>query len=216
MSIVKIKSSNTASAAPSSLVAGELAINYLDKKIFYRDNAGAVQSFDLILFSTIQTALNLKQDKPTVLTLGTLFTSNLVARANVTGMSFPIIAGKKYKIEIIGNYQTAATTTGGSLGYVLSSGTGTIMGEIRMAITQGTSAADLTQSIYAVNATNTTAGSFITSTGVSAINAPHKIISNLIFDCLTTGVFQLQWGSEVAASSSQINSGMVMIVTTLN
>lgn len=216
MSIVKIKSSNTASAAPSSLLDGEIAINQKDKKIFYRDNLGAVQSFDLILFSTIQTALNLKLDKPSVITLASLFSSTSVTRSNVTGMSFAVTAGKKYKIEIIGTYQTAVTTTGGSLGYVLTSGTGTIMGEIKMAITQGTSATDLGQTIFAINATNTTSGSFMTSTGVSAVNAPHKIISSLIFDCTTTGFFQLQWGSEVAASSAQINAGLVMIITPLN
>jgi hypothetical protein len=38
----------------------------------------------------------------------------------------------------------------------------------------------------------------------------------LIFDCLTTGVFQLQYGTEIAASAAQMNAGSVMIVETLN
>jgi hypothetical protein len=46
--VLKIKSSNTASAVPASLVRGEIAINQLDKVLFYPNNAGVVQSFSLV------------------------------------------------------------------------------------------------------------------------------------------------------------------------
>lgn len=152
----------------------------------------------------------------TVLTLASLFASTSVTRANVTGMSFAVTAGKKYKINLIGDYQTGVTTTGGSIGFILTSGTGTIKGRVCMAISQATVATELATTIRAINATNTTAGSFITSTGVSVIDRPHYFTGDLIFDCLTSGVFQLQFASEVASTSAQLNAGSVMIIETLN
>jgi hypothetical protein len=44
---VKLKNSGTASAAPSSLEYGELAINYNDEKIFYKNSADEIVEFDL-------------------------------------------------------------------------------------------------------------------------------------------------------------------------
>jgi len=45
--VIKIKNSGTASSSPSanSLATGELAINYRDGKLFYKDNLGAVKFF---------------------------------------------------------------------------------------------------------------------------------------------------------------------------
>jgi hypothetical protein len=45
---IKIKRSNTAGVVPATLVDGEIAINQADKKLFYRDSSGAVQSFSLV------------------------------------------------------------------------------------------------------------------------------------------------------------------------
>ena len=206
--IVKIKNSSTSAASPTGLVAGEIAINVKDKKLFFLNELGVLQSFDL--FPPVGTTSR------NVLTLANLFSSTSVTRVNVTGMSFAVAAGKKYKITLIGDYQTAALTTGGSLGFILTSGTGNIKGFVTMSISQSVVATDLTTTIRAINSINTTAGSFTISTGVSVINSPHYFCAELIFDCLTTGVFQLQWATEVAASSAQINAGSVMIVETLN
>jgi len=205
---VKIKNSAAIGAEPSGLVAGELAINIKDKKLFFLDELGALQTFDLIT----PVGSSIRQ----IITLTSLFSSTSTTRANVTGMSFAVTSGKKYKITLMGCVQTAATTTGGSIGFVLTSGTGTICGFITMAISVSTAATDLTTTIRAINATNTTAGSFITSSGVSVINTPHYFTSELIFDCVTSGVFQLQFGTEVAASAAQINAGSTMIVEVLN
>jgi len=46
--VVKIKSSNTTATVPASLVRGEIAINQLDKVLFYPNHLGVVQSFSLI------------------------------------------------------------------------------------------------------------------------------------------------------------------------
>lgn len=45
---IKIKRSNTVGVVPATLVDGEIAINQSDKKLFYRDSLGAVQSFSLV------------------------------------------------------------------------------------------------------------------------------------------------------------------------
>jgi hypothetical protein len=45
---IKIKRSNTAGVVPTTLVDGEIAINQADKKLFYRDSLGVVQSFSLV------------------------------------------------------------------------------------------------------------------------------------------------------------------------
>ena len=46
---IQLKRSGTASAAPSSLVHGELAINYnvADGKLFWKDSSGTIRSFSL-------------------------------------------------------------------------------------------------------------------------------------------------------------------------
>ena len=142
--------------------------------------------------------------------------STSVTRSNVTGLLHSIVAGKKYSIKIIGDYQTAVLTTGGSLGFILTAGTGVIRGSARMSVSQTTNTTDLQTTIRVIDSVGTTAGSFITSTGVSIINSSHHLWAELILDCNTTGTFQVTWGSEVATSSAQLNSGTAMIVEVLN
>lgn len=43
--VIKIKNSGTANAAPTSLETGELAINYADGKIYYKNNADTIVEF---------------------------------------------------------------------------------------------------------------------------------------------------------------------------
>ena len=45
--VVKIKRSGTPTAAPTSLEYGELAINYADGLIFYKDSSNTIVSFDV-------------------------------------------------------------------------------------------------------------------------------------------------------------------------
>ena len=42
---IKLKNSGTSSSSPSSLEHGELAINYNDGYLFYKDNNGDIQYF---------------------------------------------------------------------------------------------------------------------------------------------------------------------------
>lgn len=50
---IKIKRSGTANTAPSALEHGELALNYADGKIYYKDEANTIVSFASDLEVTI-------------------------------------------------------------------------------------------------------------------------------------------------------------------
>ena len=144
--------------------------------------------------------------------LSSNITSTSTTRTNITSFQFNCVAGKTYRIEIIGAYQTAATTTGGSMGFVLPTGAGTIKGFMEADIVQATVATGLKTSIRAINANNTTGGSFMTSTGVGFIDSDHSWYALVTFKCTTNGTFQVQWGSEVASSSATLMAGSVMII----
>jgi len=45
--VIKIKNSGTALSAPASLEYGEIAINYADQILFYKDSSNAIISFDI-------------------------------------------------------------------------------------------------------------------------------------------------------------------------
>jgi hypothetical protein len=45
--VIKIKNSGTAGVAPTSLDFGELAINYADGLLFFKDSNGSIVSFDI-------------------------------------------------------------------------------------------------------------------------------------------------------------------------
>jgi hypothetical protein len=45
--VIKIKNSGTANVAPTSLEYGELAINYADGILFFKDSNNAIISFDI-------------------------------------------------------------------------------------------------------------------------------------------------------------------------
>jgi len=53
--VIKIKNSGTADAAPLALEYGELAINYADGLLFFKDSSNTIISFDISgTFSTSQ------------------------------------------------------------------------------------------------------------------------------------------------------------------
>ena len=152
----------------------------------------------------------------TVLFLTSAFSSTSVTHASVTGWSFAVTTGKTYRIEIIGDMQTAATTTGGSLGfYCSSSAVGTIKGFGEIDVVSTVAATGLKQP-YTVCTTIGAAGSTLTSSGVTAINSPHSIYALVTFKCTTSGTFNVSWATEIASSASQINANSILIYQTLN
>ena len=44
--VIKIKGSGTTNSVPSSLEYRELALNYADKKLYFKDSTGAIDFFD--------------------------------------------------------------------------------------------------------------------------------------------------------------------------
>lgn len=136
--------------------------------------------------------------------LGNDITSSTISRTTIPNWNFNVSNGKVYKVKIFGAYSTIATTTGGSLGFILTNGaTGTIFGKIQMNIVHTNSAAP-EQVITAIDNSSTTVRSFATSTGVGTINIPEVIDGEVIFECTADGTFNLQWGSEVASSTATL------------
>jgi len=150
----------------------------------------------------------------TVYTLSALMSSIVTNRVAVPGWSFPVTAGKKYKIEISALYQTAAATTGGSIGVVLTSGTGTIQGYLEGDVsTAAAVATGLRGTISAISSSNGLAGSSIFTTGSASINTPTYMGGILTFTCITSGQFEVQFATEIVSSAAQLNAGSIMIVT---
>lgn len=152
----------------------------------------------------------------TFLNLASNFSSTIVTEAAVTGWTFAVTSGKQYRIEIIASYQTAATTTGGELGFFLTaSGAGTIRGFAEADIVSTAAATGLKQPITAIGAADA-AGSNLISTGVTAINSPHSFYAVVKFICTVSGTFNVGWATEVNASAAQLNSGSSLIYQILN
>jgi len=45
--VIKIKNSGTTTNVPTSLEHGEIAINYADQLLFYKDSSNTIVSFDI-------------------------------------------------------------------------------------------------------------------------------------------------------------------------
>lgn len=153
---------------------------------------------------------------PTFINLASNFSSTSVTEAAVTGWSFAVTAGKTYRIEVIAAYQTAATTTGGELGFFLSaSAVGTIRGFAEADVVSTAAATGLKIPIN-TSTTADAAGSFLISSGVTAINSPHSFYALVTFTCTTSGTFNVGWATEVAASAAQLNANSSLIYQLLN
>lgn len=149
---------------------------------------------------------------PTFITLPNNFSSTSTTPAAVTGWSFAVTSGITYRIQVIGAYQTAATTTGGIIGISLTGATGTVRGSARGAVVSTAAATELVIGIVSTSG----AGSTLTTTGVTAINSPHAISMDIVFTCTGTGTLNIVWGTEVNASAAQINQNSALIYQALN
>ncbi len=158
----------------------------------------------------------------TVRRLTAAHSSNVVATTTVTDGTTPwshaVVAGKTYRFQVVGLYQSAALTTGIRLSILPTTAVGNVVGLAWGAIGQGVVATGLDASLFAV-ATSTTVwpvGSTILTTGVSVINSPHNIGMDFLFTCTTSGTLAIQAASEVAASAAQMNIGSMLIVEEMN
>ena len=148
----------------------------------------------------------------TYVPLAAPFSSTSVTPAAVTGWSFAVTSGVAYRVTVIGDYQTAATTTGGILGISLTTATGTVRGWAAGTVSNAAAATELKIPIRATSG----AGSTLTTTGVSAQNSPHYIGLDIVFICTGTGTMNIVWGSEVAGSAAQLNQNSILIYQALN
>ena len=150
---------------------------------------------------------------PTFIPLAQNFVSTSTTPAAVTGWSFAVTAGVTYLIEVIGAFQTSATTTGCVIGISLTGGaTGTVRGVAEGTIVNTAAASSLAIPIVATSG----AGSTLTTTGTSAIGAPHYVGMRLTFTCTVSGTFNIVWATEVNASGSQLNANSSLTYQALN
>ena len=164
-----------------------------------------------------QTALDLKKNKAEQRIFETTSnqTTSSTTRADVTELTVPLLAGKKYRIELFGMMQSAAVTTGCSVGFYLSTGTATINGIIRGLVSTTASANAIDAFISVVTTTAGATGSFFTTSGVGAINSPHGLGGSFYIESDSNCDFKVQFGSEVAASTTLL-AGSALIVDQLN
>lgn len=135
--------------------------------------------------------------------------------ADVTELSFDHVSGKIYRVEIIASYRGAVTTTGGKLGVYLPSGSGNIRGFMEGDIVNTATATGLKIPVYAIGASNAT-GSFLLTTGVTSTTVDQSLHAILIFVSAGSGVFRVQWATEVDSSQATLKANSVMLVTQLN
>lgn len=129
-------------------------------------------------------------------------------RTTVANLNFNAAAGKKYKIEIVGSFKNDTLTAGGSMGFILSAGSGSISGVMEL---QNSTSGSEKKFISGIGTLASTANSFITSNQVSAIDAPGVITGTLFFECSAAGTFNVQWGVGGASSTATLISTSMLI-----
>ncbi|KOS04791.1 hypothetical protein AM493_01075 [Flavobacterium akiainvivens] len=143
-------------------------------------------------------------------------TSSSATRATITGFTFAAAVGKRYMIEILGDYSSSSTTVGASLGFLLASpATGAIRGYVEL---QTSTVGSEKKLINTVNTTASTVNSFMTSSGVETAGTRYFINAKVFFDCSTAGNFSVQWGAETTQTGVSVilRSGTTLVITTLN
>lgn len=134
--------------------------------------------------------------------LGSDYTNSTTTLSTLTGMTFDAEASANYEVEIFGEIQSAATTTG--IGFALTVPTGsTVSGqwEHPAATTQTTTTG--------WQNTSATVGAKTSGVPATATNYPvwgkfHVVTST------TTGTVTLQGASEIASSQITVKAGFVM------
>jgi hypothetical protein len=121
--------------------------------------------------------------------------------AAVTGLSFTAAANTTYLVEVVGAFQSAATTTG--IAVALDIPSGAVVGQI-LANTSATALA-ATEQI----ADNATTGA---TTGVRAVNTNVPVTARFVVAVgATGGNVQLQFRSEIAASAVTMKANLTLM-----
>jgi hypothetical protein len=124
--------------------------------------------------------------------------NSTVTLASVTGLSFTATANTTYLVELIGTFQSAATTTG--IATALDIPSGSVSGHARHPVS--TTALGSTEQIADASTTGATTG-----VRAAATNVPLKA-SYIVAIGATGGTVQLQFRSEIAASAVTMKAGL--------
>lgn len=196
---IKPRRSSTPGKIPTTadLADGEIAVDTMDRKIYIRDGSAVLD-----LGSTVRGTLSSGYANSTT-TLGTV-------TDGVNPWTVLVDAGKSYRFEVIGTYQTDAATTGATMA-VIPDGTaaGTIVGVARGAVTQINTASGLEASISRIGLG---VRDRITTSGVSAAGVGHYIGMDFVFNCTTSGALSIQFASEVGGSTATLEAGSTLLV----
>lgn len=76
--VIKLKHSGTSLSSPASLEHGELAINYTDEKLFYKNASNSIKEFSLDQSSGISVGGNINAGTPIDVLLEAEVTNNIV------------------------------------------------------------------------------------------------------------------------------------------
>ena len=145
-----------------------------------------------------------------VLSLTSTQQSTATTLANVTQLVGTLAASSTYLVDCFVIFQSAATTTGLTLGFTSPTGCRPMV-EIVVPIVS-TAAASALRTTFP-NAASTTSGNVLGS-GVTAINSNHTArISGIIVNGTTAGNFQIQFATEVNASAVTLQIGSTMQLT---
>lgn len=212
-SILKIVSTTKGVILPNWSQSQRLAIDGITTPglIGYQSNAGG-NTENLYLYKSTGWKRVLTEDDntsngqaTTTYILASNFSNSTTTLNPVTGLSFALQGGTSYKIEFRGLYQTAATTTGITLGV---DGTGDFIGEYSIAETNTASASGL-------NAVISSNASVITSAGVNTANTSNACSLQLILHCTSNSTFNIRFASEVAGSNATLMAKSTLIITRL-
>ena len=121
-------------------------------------------------------------------------TSTTTLLAGVSGLSFAAVAGKKYHIRLLANYQTAATTTGCRIGFT-GAAAGTLVGSMRGSISSAAAATELAVPIVST-------ASILTTSGATPVNTPNYVEAEYVFTCTTSGTHQISFASETTTAAT--------------
>lgn len=140
--------------------------------------------------------------------LSTTVTSATLITDGTTPWQQAVVAGKSYKINVIGTYQTADVNCGARLTIAGAGGVvGTISGRAWMAYAQLNSANVVESTIYAISG----GGSYVQSPSVAVINSPHHLGMEVVFHCTTSGSLAFYFATEVAGTAAQINADSTLL-----
>lgn len=137
------------------------------------------------------------------------YTNSTTTSSDIVGLTLPVLSGRAYKLEVVGIFRTAATTTG--LGLNFTGPAVTYMswtGKIQLAA----AGSDQFYEGTVVTAAAAMATTKVVSTGVIAATTDYQFtITGLIIPS-ANGTLQLQGSSEVAASAITIQHSIMTLI----